>query len=232
MLIKFFRSTPSFGSPNREQERRDEKKKGRKIIFPRAIESSYIVDNDFLVGKGKEGKRGLHLTEEDRSLSYISNVRDDIRTLFLNLCISRRETRLEIHPSPLFLFESNNRLADCRLQVQGQQGLSLARWREPLHPVSGEREPDDLRAEGESLWRGTIFLSGEERYHHPRRGYHARRPRFVYRNFPKNNIPHFSYKNIIKHDRIPWKGWTRSDGKRNSKAWRNAVRQTFLVRMG
>lgn len=56
----------------------------------------------------------------------------------------------------------------------------MARWREPFHPVSGEREPDDLRAEGEKLRRGTVFLSGEERHDHPRRRYHARRPRLVF----------------------------------------------------
>ncbi|KOX79342.1 hypothetical protein WN51_09144 [Melipona quadrifasciata] len=66
------------------------------------------------------------------------------------------------------------------LDVQGQQGLSLARWREPLHSIPGECQPDDLRAEGESLRRGTIFLPGAERHDHPRRRYHTRRSRLVF----------------------------------------------------
>lgn len=79
-----------------------------------------------------------------------------------------------------FFSEGNNRSGAGLLQVQGQQGLSLARWWEPLHSVPGERQPDDLRAEGESLRRGTIFLPSEERHDHPRRRYYARRSRLVF----------------------------------------------------
>lgn len=79
-----------------------------------------MVDNDFLEREGKGGKRGLHLTEEDRSLSYLSNIRDGIRAwgnvISKPLYFSRRNETRDSSLFPLFLFESNNRwpIVGCR----------------------------------------------------------------------------------------------------------------------